>query len=158
MATNRAVLPRMGNDVTGLMGTVEFSHMDLNRGFALFQWRPAGGSNPEAYPVSLSQIVPGTYEDQTWVWEELVKALFDLFRKDGSLPEFVRNFEVQTGEDSTGDPALYVTILVTPTPGPADDATVANRSVFADRVHDALLQLRLRRYPYVRLGEWRRKR
>jgi len=158
VATNRVEFPRTNNAATGLTATLEFSYMDFNRGLAVFRLRPADNSNPSVIEVPLSQIVPNTFEDQTGLWEELVKALFNAFRTNGLLPSFVRGFEVQRGEDSTGDPALYVTILVTPTPGPADDATVAKRSDFASSVHDALLQLHLQRYPYVRLGERRRRR
>ena len=151
-------MPGTKSAIAGLVATIESCQVDLNRGFAVFGVRPADRSNPLLVEVPLSQIAPDTFEDQTGIWEELVKALFAAFRAGGSLPGFVRDFEVQKGEDSTGDPALFVTILVTPTPGPADDRLVAERARFADVVHDTLLQLNLRRYPYVRIGEWRKGR
>lgn len=158
MATNRAEMPRTKSATSGLVWAPESTRVDLSRGAAVFKVRPPDKSSPLLVEVPLRQIAPDTSEDQTDLWEKLVEALIASHRADGSLPSFVRDFEVQKGEDSTGDPALFVTILVTPTPGPADDAVVAARSTFADMIHEALLQLRLQRYPYVRLGEWRRKR
>jgi hypothetical protein len=158
MATNRAEIPRTKGATTGFVWALESTQVDLNRGVAVFTVRPPDKSNPLLVEVPLRQITPDTSEDQSELWEKLVETLIASRRADGSLPSFFRGFEVQKGEDSTGDPALYVTILVSPTPGPADDATVAERSVFADSLQNALLQLRLQRYPYVRLGEWRRKR
>lgn len=158
MATNRADLPWAKNATFGLGPTYEFSHMDVDHGLAVFQVRSPGKSSPLPYSVPLSQIAPDTFEDRTELWEMLIEALFERLSASGARPSFVRGFEVQRGEDSTGDPALFVTILVTPTPGPANEALVAARSTFADGIQEALLQLHLQRYPYVRVGEWRRKR
>jgi hypothetical protein len=157
VATNRADLARTNQSATGLVATLEFSHIDLVRGIAIFRLRPANNSSPSIVEIPLSQITPNSFEDQTGLWYELVKALLGLLRASGSLPDFVRGFEVQTGEDSTGEPALYVDVLVNPTSGPASDATVDKWSKFTERLQEALLQLRLQRWPYVRVGEWRGK-
>lgn len=160
MATNRAQFLRQTDDsgVTAHVATLEFSRVDLNHGIAVFALRPADGSDAPKISVPLSQIRPGTIEDRDELWKGLVGALLDRFRTDGSYPEFIRGYETQTGDDSTGDPALYVRILVAPTHGPADNATVAKWSDLTVRVQEALVQLHLQRWPYVQVEEWRRKR
>ncbi|MFZ0743991.1 MAG: hypothetical protein WAM85_06275 [Terracidiphilus sp.] len=159
MATNRAQILRHNEDagVTGHVATLHFSRIDLNHGSAVFQLRPADGTEAPEIPVPLNQIRPNTIEDRAEVWQSLAKAPLDRFRSQGIHPDFVRGYEVQTGDDSTGDPALYLKILVKPTKGPADDETVSQWRAFTDRVQESLLQLRLQRWPYVQLGEWRRK-
>ena len=84
--------------------------------------------------------------------------LFRVLKQDGELPEFVKDYEVSIDEDSTGDPALYVKILIKPARGEADNATVDRWNDFVHLVQDRLIRLRLARLPYVQLGEWRRKR
>jgi len=102
-------------------------------------------------------------EDVSPFWKMLIDDLFKTLEAKGRLPEFVKGCEVTTGEDSTGDPALYVKILVKPAHSPANDATVSRWNEFSNLVQDTLMQLRLQpeqrqRWPYVQLGEWRRKR
>jgi hypothetical protein len=53
---------------------------------------------------------------------------------------------------------VYVKILVKPAQGATDDATVSKWNDFVNLVQDSLARLRLQRWPYVELGEWRRKR
>jgi hypothetical protein len=160
MASNRVQLPQRNREpgISGHVATLEFSRVDLNRGLAVFLLQPADGTAAPEILIPLSQIRPNTVEDQSEVWRSLVAALFDWFRDQGAYPSFVRGFEVQTGDDSTGDPALYVKILLKAAPGVADNDTVLRWNNFADRVQDYLSQLKLQRWPYVRLGEWRRKR
>ncbi len=160
MATNRIQIPHYNENIgiSAHFASLQFSHVDLNRGVAIFLLQPPDGSEAPEIPVRLSDIRPNTEEDREVVWYSLAGSLFERLRAQGLHPEFVRGYEVETGDDSTGDPALYVKILVTPTRGPADDATVTIRSEFSDRIQEALLQLHLQRYPYVQLGEWRRKR
>ena len=63
---------------------------------------------------------------------------------------------METGEDSTGDPALYITILVSPEQK-YSQATVSRWNSFSNILLDRLLGLRLQRYPYVRVGEKRKR-
>jgi hypothetical protein len=160
MATNRARLQRESGDsgISGHVAQLQFSQVDLNRGIAIFRLQPSDGTTAPEIVVPLSQIRPNTVEDRQELWGDLVRAMFAQFRSDKTLPEFVMGFEVQTGEDSTGDPALYVRILVRPTRGPADEATVSRWSEVTERFQEALLRFRLQRWPYVQIEEWRRKR
>ena len=91
------------------------------------------------------------------MWEGLLKAISDRIKEQGKYPDFVGGFQVFTGDDSTGDPALYVKILVKPKPK-IDDPIIAEWNKFANLIQDWLIQLRLPRTPYVQLGEWRRRR
>jgi hypothetical protein len=88
----------------------------------------------------------------------LVDDLFRVLKQNAELPEFVKGYEVSIDSDSTGEPALYVKILIKPAHGEADNATVDRWIDFSHLVQDRLMHLRLRRLPYVQLGEWRRKR
>ena len=159
MATNRSIVMHHDTDsgITGTAARLGFSRIDLNQGVALFHLHPADGSEGPEIPVPLSIIRPNTIEDADEVWQSLADTLFKQFRAQGRLPDFFRGYAIQTGEDSTGDPALYLRILVTPTQGPANDAKVGKWNDFAALVRESLLQLRLQRWPYVQLGEFRGK-
>jgi hypothetical protein len=102
-------------------------------------------------------VRPLSEEDTTRFWTMLVDDLFQALKENGGFPEFVKGYEVTTGEDSTGDPSLYVKVLVEPSRSPVRDATVSRWNAFANLVQENLIQLRLQRSPYVQLGEWRRK-
>ena len=80
--------------------------------------------------------------------DELIEAL----RSEGKLPKFYRSISIATGDDSTGDPAVYVKLFVDSPKGVARDSTVTRWNEFAHLVQDRLLQLRLLRQPYVFLG------
>jgi hypothetical protein len=126
---------------------------------AEFQVRSADGSlvGPK-FQTRLSMIHPNSDEDTIEVWRMLVVDLFRVLRENSEVPDFVKDYEVTRDNDSTGDPALYVKILVKPARGLADDATVHRWNDFVHLVEDRLMRLGLQRRPYVRLGEWRRKR
>jgi hypothetical protein len=62
----------------------------------------------------------------------------------------------ETGEDSTGDPSVYITIFVSPEQK-YSQATVSRWNSFSNILLDRLLGLRLQRYPYVRVGEKRKR-
>jgi hypothetical protein len=160
MATHRAQVPNPNGDpgISGHVATLEFSRVDLNKGTAVFVLRPADGTAAPEIPVPLSQIRPNTLEDREDLWKSLVKSILDSFRDGGRYPEFVKGHEVWTDADSTGEPALYVRILVGPSKGPASNAQVDKWNQFLSQVQDTLIRLRLQRWPYVQLGEQRRKR
>jgi hypothetical protein len=105
--------------------------------------------------VPLSTIRPLTEEDTGKFWNMLVDDLMRVLRVEGYYPAFVKGYEVETGEDSTGDPALYITILVSPEQK-YSQATVSRWNSFSNVLLDRLIGLRLQRYPYVRIGEKRR--
>jgi hypothetical protein len=103
-------------------------------------------------------VQPDSDEDTQKFWKMLVDDLFRVLKSKGELPDFVKDHEVSIDSDSTGEPALYVKILIKPAHGVADNATVDRWNDFVHLVQDRLMRLRLKRLPYVRVGEWRRKR
>jgi hypothetical protein len=161
MASNRAILSEKGPQVSipRHFGNLEVVRVDVTNWEAEFQVRSADGSliGPKT-ATRISAVNPDTDEDTIKFWEMLVDDLFRVLKEKGALPEFVKGREVSIDYDSTGEPALYVKILIKPAHGEADNATVDRWNDFAHLVQDRLIQLRLRRLPYVQLGEWRRKR
>ena len=103
----------------------------------------------------LSMIRPLSEEDSSKFWKMLVEDLMRVLREEGNYPTFVKGYEVETSEDSTGDPALYITILVSPEQR-YSQATVSHWNNFSNLPLDRLSGLRLQRYPYVRAGEKRK--
>jgi hypothetical protein len=161
MASNRAVLADRGPQVSvpGHFGNLEAVRVDVSKWEAEFQVRSADGSviGPK-FSTRLSMIRPDGEEDTIKFWKMLVDDLFRVLKENGELPDFVKDKEVSIDNDSTGEPALYVKILIKPARGKADNATVDRWNDFIHLVQDRLMRLRLGRLPYVRLGEWRRRR
>jgi hypothetical protein len=160
MATNRAALsekrPRIATP--GNYGDLEVVRVDVKSRTAVFQVKNAGGIPVPETTAPLSMISPLTEEDSVKFWSMLVDDLMQVLKNERKLPAFVKGHEVTTGEDSTGDPALYVKVLVEPPRRSAGEATVSRWNEFSNLVQDRLMQLRLKRWPYVQLGEWRRNR
>lgn len=69
-------------------------------------------------------------------------------------PPFVKGFGLETGEDHTGDPAIWIYLKVTKDNNPSRSKVVALRK-FADEVQQRVLDRRLDRWPYVRISEVR---
>lgn len=160
MATNRAVLPDRGPRVAinRHYGDLEVVRVDVTKWEAVFRVRSDDGLTGPEFTTRLSMIQPQSDEDSGLFWKMLVEDVVRVIKEKGECPDFVKGYEVTTDEDSTGEPALYVKILVKPTQGIADDETVSKWNEFVNLVQDSLMRLRLQRWPYVRLGEWRRKR
>jgi hypothetical protein len=160
MASNRALLADRGPQVSipHHFGDLEVVRVDVTNWEAEFQVRAADGSLGPKTQTRLSAIHPNSNEDTIKFWRMLVEDLFRVLKHKGELPEFVRGYEVSIDSDSTGEPALYVKILIKPARGEADNATVDRWNDLVHLVQDRLIGLRLRRLPYVQLGEWRRKR
>jgi len=157
MATNRAVLPERGPQIAtpGHYGDLEVVRVDLKTRTASFQVRTAGGlAGPETI-APLSTIRPLSEEDSGKFWKMLVDDLIRILKEEGKFPAFVKGYEVTTGNDSTGDPALYITILVAPQ-RQYSAQTVSAWNQFSNLFLDRLMGLRLQRYPYVEIGEKRR--
>jgi hypothetical protein len=153
MASNRAVLKEKRPQIAtqGHYGDLEVIRVDVRARTATFQVK---NTNYEE-TVPLSTIRPLTEEDTGKFWNMLVDDLMRVLRVEGYYPAFVKGYEVETGEDSTGDPALYITILVSPEQK-YSQATVSRWNSFSNVLLDRLIGLRLQRYPYVRIGEKRR--
>jgi hypothetical protein len=100
-------------------------------------------------------IRPLSEEDSGKFWKMLVDDLMRVLKAEGKFPAFVKGYEVTTGEDSTGDPALYITILVSPERKYSQE-TVSQWNSFSNLLLDRLIGLRLQRYPYVQMGEKRK--
>jgi hypothetical protein len=160
MATNRAALSDPGQHfgLRGQYGSLEVVRVDLAQGIAFFQSRgPEGPIGPEAW-APFGAIVPNTVQDSGQLWEMVVKELWRALEEDGRIPVSVKDFEVTTDEDSTGNPAIYVKVLVKPGSGMPKPKDVTEWNAFRNLIESALLRLRLSRQPYVQIGEWRRKR
>jgi hypothetical protein len=112
---------------------------------------PDGAFGPET-SLPLSMISPLSQEDAHRFWQMLINELIKELRDEGALPKFYNSFSIATGEDSTGDPAVYVKLFVDSPKGLARDSTVARWNEFSRLVQSRLLQLRLARQPYVFLG------
>ncbi|MGD0629190.1 MAG: hypothetical protein ABR987_07550 [Terracidiphilus sp.] len=157
MASNRAVLPDKRPQIAtpGHFGDLEVIRVDIMARTATFQVRGNGVLSTPETTAPLSMIRPLTEEDSSKFWNMLVDDLMRVLRVEGHYPAFVKGYEVETGEDSTGDPALYITILVSPEQK-YSQATVSRWNRFSNLLLDRLIGLRLQRYPYVRIGEKRR--
>ena len=160
MATNRGALSEQGPQIAtaGHYGDLEVVNVDVAKWEAVFRVRTSDGLLGPEFTTRLSLVQPLSREDTTKFWKMLVDDLMSTLRKEGKFPAFVKGYEVDIGDDSTGDPALYLKILVKPTSGIASDATVSKWNEFTNLAQDSLMQLKLQRWPYVRLGEWRRRR
>lgn len=161
MASNRAAFPERGPQVSipRNFGNLEVVRVDVTNWEAEFQVRSADGTlvGPKTQ-TPLSAVFPDSDEDTIKFWRMLVDDLFRVLKQNAEMPDFVKGYAVSIDNDSTGEPALYVKLLIKPARGDADDATVDRWNDFAHLVQGRLMRLRLRRLPYVQLGDWRRKR
>jgi hypothetical protein len=142
----------------GNYGALEVVRVDVTNWEAVFRVRSADGLIGPEFTTRLSMVQPLSDEDTNRFWKMLVDDLVRVLKEKGQYPDFVKGYEVTTDNDSTGEPGLYVKILVKPARGVTNDATVAKWNDFVNLVQDSLVRLRLQRWPYVELGEWRRKR
>jgi hypothetical protein len=97
-------------------------------------------------------ISPLSEEDNIGLWRMLADRLIEELREEGKLPKFYKAISIVKGEDSTGEPAVFVKVFIDAPSGIAPDSTVSRWNEFAHLVQDRLLQLRLPRQPYVFLG------
>ena len=157
MSTNRSVLTDKGPLITNAVhyGDLEVVRVDVRTRTVVFQVRTPGGPSGPETTAPLSMIRPSSEEDTGKLWKMMVDDLMRVFREVGKYPTFVKGYEVTTGEDSTGDPALYITILVAPE-RQYSPQTVSRWNRFSNLLLDRLIALHLQRYPYVRVGEKRR--
>jgi hypothetical protein len=153
-ATKRIAHSQAGPRIVthGHYGPLEVVQVDLDARVAKIRaTSPEGAIGPET-PVPLSMISPLSHIDNQRFWHMLADELIKELREEGRLPKFYKSFSIATGEDSTGDPAVYVKLFVDSPKGAARDSTVSRWNEFAHLVQDRLLQLRLPRQPYVFLG------
>ena len=97
-------------------------------------------------------ISPLSEEDNIGLWRMLADRLIEELREEGKLPKFYKGISIVRGDDSTGEPAVFVKLFIDAPPGVAPDSMVSRWNEFAHLVEDRLLQLRLPRQPYVWLG------
>lgn len=75
-------------------------------------------------------------------------------------PDYIVNYEVETGNDHAGNPSIFVRFLVDQDyfyeNGRASQEKIAKLNEFTDEVQQTLLSLGLNRWTYVRAGEARR--
>lgn len=157
MATNREVLADTGSPIAtpGHYGDLEVVRVDLRTRTATFKVRTHGGITGPETVTPLSLIRPLSEEDSSKFWQMLVDDLMCILKEEGQFPAFVKGYQAATGEDSTGDPAFYITILVAPEQKYSPE-TVFRWNRFSNLLLDRLIGLRLQRYPYVHIGEKRK--
>lgn len=149
MASNDIGVSEWGPQISvpGHYGQLEVTKVDLRARTATFCVRSRGGLIGPEEQAPFSMIFPDTEKDLDSFWRMLVTAVMDAIKAEGKLPDFVKGNEVKTGEDWSGDPAVYVTVLVDP-----QNTTAAEWNSVADTIRTKLLGLGLKRWPYVRLG------
>jgi len=153
-ATNRIARSQPGPRIAarGHYGPLEVVQVDLDARVAKFRaTSPEGPIGPET-SVPLTMISPLSPEDNQRFWKMLADELMEKLGKEGRLPRFYKGISIATGDDSTGDPAVYVKLFVDSPKGAARDSTVSRWNEFAHLVQERLLRLRLPRQPYVFLG------
>src|SRR5829696_1724838 len=72
--------------------------------------------------------------------------------RDAATPEGFPRFELAFGEDSTGNPAVWISFLVEHSDAPTDEQLQAIRKL-RRRVLSALFQHQIRWIPYIRFRE-----
>jgi hypothetical protein len=159
MVTNQLIAPGKGPNVAvqSHFGNLEVVKVDTASWEATFRARNSDGPLGPEFTTRLSMIRPLSNEDTEIFWQMLVADLIERLRSDDKVPDFVKDYEVTIDEDSTGDPAFYVNVLVAPKKSYSDQE-VAKWLDFTDLLQSRLVGLRLQRYPYVQVGEMRRRR
>lgn len=160
MATNRSILPERGPQVAvaGHFGPLEVVEVDTKKWEAGFQCSGAGAPFGPTETAPLSAIDPLSEEDSEKFWKMLVSDLMAKLQEEHALPAFVKDWDVTTGIDSTGEPAVYVKILVAPR-SDYSPAMVAQWQEFSTLLQQRLTPLRfMKRYLYIQFGEKRRGR
>ena len=137
--------------IQGQFGSLEVVEVNTETWEAKF--RVVGSIRPE-FSTRLSMIQPSSEEDTEALWRMLMEDILQRLRSEDKVPQFVKGFEVNTGVDSTADPAVYVTILVEPKRH--SDEMLTRFVQFSELVQQKLLGLHLKRYTYVNIGELRR--
>ena len=84
------------------------------------------------------------FEDEQIVQEYL---------RDLKRPNPIQQVDVEFGEDSTGDPAVWIWLRVAPNFQPSKPEQMQVLSRYARSVRDGLLERRIQRWPYVRFRE-----
>jgi hypothetical protein len=69
-------------------------------------------------------------------------------------PPYVKKYQLEIGEDHTGDPAIWIHLKVAKDNKPSPQKVTELRK-FADDLQHRILALRLRRWPYVHIAEVR---
>lgn len=158
MATQKTPLsPTDSQDgIESFIGKRELKGIDVETGVVRFRIRSSTGGGPDGpdYTVPISAILPGREDDTPQFWKMLVGAVVKLLREHNQFPNFIKGYTVNVGEDSSGDPALYIRLGVTPQKN-YTKATVSEWNRFSNLLHSYLMGLRLQRYPYIQVGESR---
>jgi hypothetical protein len=143
-------------DAPGHYGALEVTDINLDDYTATFHTRlPKGLAGPPE-TVPLWHLNLNSAEDTEKFWGLFLKKLIEKLKAEGVVPEGYSAFDLKEDEDSTGDPALYVRILIQPGQRPSD-INVREWNKFAASIRDRLIEmlqmLKIQRWPYVRLGE-----
>jgi hypothetical protein len=99
---------------------------------------------PQAEVISIMPDVPGAGGEEA-------KRIHELVRKSAE-PEGFRAFELRFGDDSTGDPAVWVWFTIDPH-YPTTKESIRTLTRVRRRVITALLDDGISRNPYVRFRE-----
>jgi hypothetical protein len=162
MATHKPALPRTGDGIgiESFIGIPELKTVDVGTRLATFRIRSSSGTGPDApdYPVPISSILPNSEYDTIEFWKKLVDSLMETLKQQGLYPNFLKGYEVTLDDDSSGDPAIYIKLLVARQESYAH-STVTEWNQFENLLQSSLIRLRVQRYPYVHvIGEKRSRR
>ena len=160
MASNRSVLQERGPQISvpGRFGPLEAIRVNTRNWEIVFRSTGLDGPAGPEDSAPLSLVEPVGEESTEKLWKMIIDDVFAELKTEGELPEFVKGCEVTTGTDSTGDPAVYVKVLVAPRQAyPA--STTSRWQEFSLLLRGRLNALRfLKRYPYIQFAEKRRGR
>jgi hypothetical protein len=160
MAANHPVMTNAGPQFStaGHHGNLEVVDIDVDTLMATFQVRFADGSLGGPYTtVPIWRINPTSPEDTQKFWRLFVEKLIARLKQEGRVPAEYKGFLSTQEEDSTGDPALYVSILVDPQISPSE-IKVTEWSNFLRLARERLIASGMQRWPYLNLGDAARER
>lgn len=81
-------------------------------------------------------------------WADEIAAVKQLVKKH-PRPASVREVQIELGEDSTGDPAVWISLIVDEDLNPSR-AKLEELNAFSDTITSEILKHDPRRFPYVR--------
>jgi hypothetical protein len=118
---------------------------------------PITGFKREHVPVALGSL---KYVDDEVRTVRRVIEWLETSPNGRKYPDYIDDYEIETGNDHAGNPSIYVRFLVDPDyifeNGKASEEKVAALNAFLYDVRQTLLGLGLDRWTYVRAGQARK--
>ena len=82
------------------------------------------------------------------------RTVFEAVREAVPIPEGVGAVVFKEGEDSNGDPAAWIWVVVKPEPNPSNKR-IKVLNAYTTRLRDELLDGGIKSYPFVRITEYK---